>query len=526
MSISTKTTIPILLMALLLSLAAYFIQQKLVYPAFSKIEIDYARDNIDRVVRRLHGEIDIIDFTVYDWSSWDDTYRFIEDGNDAFVESNLSADTFLNYGIQMALFLDSDNNLVWGGYFDYQAEDYDINLIDPYLASLRPTLARLSRDIDPSAPIDDRRITGVLNIDDTPLLFAMRPIHKSDGTGEPRGYVMFGQLLSEQRIDTLAEQIVLDFSVSMANGSADSDATGAYAIRALSEDQLSASKIMTINGVPELRVSTILNRDITRLGGDITVYGIVLFVMLSLLMSAILLVLFRVLVIRPILDLKNDIAEISGAMDYSLRAHIRNEDEIGALSQEFNAMLGVIESNNKEMKKLTETDPLTGLFNRLALDKKLAQAWHILTRTGDPLAVMLIDIDHFKAYNDHYGHLAGDQCLEQIARLLEGAAKRDSDMVARFGGEEFLIVLPGTDAEAALDIAHGLLESIDNAGIEHSESSTAPVITVSIGVSAVIPSQDFTSSDLIQTADKALYRAKELGRNRVEYESNNGRLSP
>lgn len=518
MSISTKTTIPILLMAIFLSLSAYFIQQKLVYPAFSKIELNYARDNIDRVVRRLHGEIDTIDFTVYDWSSWDDTYRFIADSNEAFIESNLGADTFLNYGIQLALFLDSDGTTVWGGYFDYQVEDYDTNLIDPYLGGLRPTLARLSREIDPEAPIDDRKITGILEIDDTPLLFSMRPIHKSDGSGDPRGYVVFGQLLNEQRIETLSEQIVLDFSATTVNGTADPESSEAYTIRALNEDQLSASKIMMVNDVPGLRVSTILPRDITRLGSEITVYGLALFVALSLLISITLLILFRVLVIRPILDLKNDIAKISGAMDYSLRAHIRNEDEIGALSQEFNSMLSVIESNNEELKKLTETDPLTGLFNRLALDKKLSQAWHILTRTGDPLAVMLIDIDHFKAYNDHYGHPAGDECLRQISRILKAAAKRDADMVARFGGEEFMIVLPGTDADAALDIARGLLESVANAGIEHSESNTAPFITVSIGLSAVVPSLDHTSSDLIQTADKALYRAKELGRNRVEFE--------
>ncbi|TGN41000.1 sensor domain-containing diguanylate cyclase [Marinobacter confluentis] len=515
MSISTKTTLPIIFMAALLSLSAYFIQRNVVYPAFSEIELNYARDNIDRVVRRLEGELDTIDFTVYDWSSWDDTYSFMQDRNEAYIDSNLHPDTFWNYGIQIALFLDNSGDPFWAGIYDFNAEEGKTDLTDTHLDAVLPVANAFSRRIDLDADVDDQKAGGILQIGDLPVLFSMRPIYQSDGTGEPRGYVMFGQVLSEQRIETLSEQIVLDFQVEPVNRDNDSVASGAYRIEAVDDQTLRASKIMMIGGIPSLKTSVTLPRHITQLGSEITVYGISLFVLLTLFMSITLLLLFRVLVIRPVMDLKQDISKISSAMDYSLRAQIRNEDEIGALSQEFNSLLGIIESNNTELKKLTETDPLTGLFNRLAMDKRLRSAWNLLMRTGDPIAVMLIDIDHFKEYNDHYGHPAGDECLKSMAGILNKAAKRETDMVARFGGEEFLVMLPGTGTDAALEIAAELKEAVANANIEHARSSAAPHVSISIGVAAVIPSHHHIPSDLIQAADDALYQAKASGRNKA-----------
>ena len=516
MSISTKTTLPIFFMAILLSLAAYFIQKNIVYPAFSAIELSYARDNVDRVIGRLESKLDRIDATVYDWSSWDDTYLFMEDSNEAFAESNLSLDTFRVYGTQVALFLDTSGEAVWAGVYDFEAEEGDGDVTDTHLDALVPIAKALSRRIDPDAGVDDQQVGGILQIENMPVLFSMRTIRTSFGTGEPRGYVLFGQVLNDQKIEELSEQIVLDFTVEPIPRGNSSVASGAYSIQAIDEHQLIASKVLMIDGIPSLRAAVTLPRHITQLGSEITLYGTSLFVMLTLFMSVTLLLMFRFLVIKPILELKNDISKISSAMDYSLRTHSKNEDEIGALSQEFNSMLGMIESNNSKLKILSETDPLTGLSNRLALDKKLRQAWNILTRTGDPLAVLMIDIDHFKQYNDQYGHPAGDECLKQISKILGESTKRKSDIIARYGGEEFLIVLPGTDAEAALDIASGLLEAVSSAAIEHTSSKTAPFVTISIGLSAIIPSKDNTSYELIKAADEALYRAKKGGRNAVK----------
>ncbi|MDK8464623.1 diguanylate cyclase [Marinobacter sp. SS13-12] len=546
MSISAKTTALILLMGLLLSVSAFFIQRNVIYPAFHDIEVDYARNNIDRVVRRLEAQRETIDFTVYDWSAWNDTYSFIQTGDPEYIESNLYPDTFLNFGFDVALFLDLDGQPVWGRVFDFPPEGDYVDLSESYLDAAVAAIAGFRQRIDTEAYIDDQSTSGIVEVDGIPVLFAMRPIVKSDGSGPHQGYVVFGQFLDEELVSTLSEQIVLEFSIEPVPDTGVPASADTYTLETIDRSTLSASKIYSIEGTPGLRATAILPREITELGKEITFYGVALLVFLCAVLAAALLALFRWMIVKPIMSLKADIASISDAMDYSLRASIKNNDEIGALSREFNSMLGVIESNNTELlrlnaeltskhqkvleiqselqsanaelKRLSEHDPLTGLSNRLALEKKLQQAWEILSRTGDPLTVMLADIDHFKRYNDRYGHQAGDDALKQVAAILENAVQRKSDMAARYGGEEFLLVLPGTDVDAAMEIAALIREQIIAAGIEHDCNPVEPYLTISIGVSTVVPHSDLTMEDLVSAADKALYKVKESGRNSFGYE--------
>lgn len=544
MSISAKTTALILLMGILLSLSAFYIQRSVIYPAFHDIEFDYARDNIDRVVRRLDAQRKTIDFTVYDWSSWNDTYSFIQTGDPEYIESNLYPDTFLNFGFDVVLFLNLDREPVWGRVFDFPPEGGFVDLTDAHLDEALEATKEFTRRIDPEDDIDDQKTSGIVQVDGTPVLFAMRPIVRSDGTGPHKGYVVFGQFLDDVLIGEMSEQIVQDFSIEPVSAHpADPDQ---YTLKIIDQNRLSASKVYSIEGIPSLRATAILPRNITTLGRDITLYGVALLVLLCGLLAAALLAMFRWMVVKPIMGLKSDISTISNAMDYSLRANIRNNDEIGALSREFNSMLGLVESNNTELlrlhaeltsehqkvlkvqseletanaelKRLSENDPLTGLSNRLALEKKLEQAWEILLRTGDPLTVMLADIDCFKPYNDRYGHQAGDEALKQVAGILANSVQRKSDMAARYGGEEFLLVLPGTGVDDAMEMAASIRERIIAANIEHDSSSVEPFLTISIGISSVVPNSHLAMEDLIRAADRALYKVKGSGRNGFRYE--------
>ncbi|KPP98166.1 diguanylate cyclase [Marinobacter sp. HL-58] len=543
MSISAKTTLLILLMGIALALSAFYIQRSIIFPAFHDIEIDYAKNSIDRVVRRLEAQRETIDFTTYDWSAWNDTYTFIQTGDPDYIESNLYPDTFLNLGLDVALFLNLDEDLVWGRVFDFPPEGEIVDLTDTYIDELQAQLADFTGRIDPEDDIDDQTTSGIVEVDGIPVLFTMRPIVKSDGSGPHKGYLVFGQFLDDDLIARFSDQIVQDFSIAPAPGTRASDT---YTLKVIDQSALSASKIYSIEGKPVLRATAVLPRTITELGRDITYYGVALLVFLCTLLAAALLALFRWIVIKPIMSLKADISSISNAMDYSLRANIRNNDEIGALSREFNSMLGVMESNNSELlrlnaeltskhqkvleiqdelqaantelRRLSEHDPLTGLSNRLALEKKFEQAWEILSRTGDPLTVMLADIDHFKLYNDRYGHQAGDEALKQVAAILAGAIQRKSDMAARYGGEEFLLVLPGTGVDAAMDIAAAIQEQIRAANIEHDRSPVRPFLTLSIGIASVVPNSDLTMDDLVSAADTALYRVKASGRNSIACE--------
>ena len=160
-------------------------------------------------------------------------------------------------------------------------------------------------------------------------------------------------------------------------------------------------------------------------------------------------------------------------------------------------------------------DGLTGVSNRRQLDTHLASEVRRASRYGTSLAVLLIDADHFKRFNDRYGHLEGDTCLRRLASCLSGFVRRPGDLVARFGGEEFVMVLPNTSPAGAVELAEGVREAVALMGIRHEDNSHGRV-TVSVGIATTVPPPGTDSGEaLMRSADKALYLAKESGRNTV-----------
>jgi len=174
-----------------------------------------------------------------------------------------------------------------------------------------------------------------------------------------------------------------------------------------------------------------------------------------------------------------------------------------------------LEMANEALHKLTNIDGLTGISNRRYHEDKLNREWRRCQRNNSPLAAIMVDIDHFKLYNDHYGHLAGDHCLQKVARALQEGTRRLSDSAARYGGEEFVCLLPDCNAEAALTVAEIIHGKIQELHIAHAASEVDSILTLSLGVAAMIPTKEFAATELISRADFALYRAKLLGRNRI-----------
>lgn len=164
---------------------------------------------------------------------------------------------------------------------------------------------------------------------------------------------------------------------------------------------------------------------------------------------------------------------------------------------------------------LSSIDGLTGLKNRLAFNKSFDEEWRRALRSGYRISVMMIDIDFFKQYNDSYGHLTGDECVVSVADVLKGTTRRPGDMVARFGGDEFVILLPMTEAQNAADIAEKIRSRVESLKIPHRNSGISDYVTLSIGVVTIMPRQEISLVDLIKQADEALYKAKSEGRNKV-----------
>ncbi|MGL6281530.1 MAG: diguanylate cyclase, partial [Microcoleaceae cyanobacterium] len=173
-----------------------------------------------------------------------------------------------------------------------------------------------------------------------------------------------------------------------------------------------------------------------------------------------------------------------------------------------------LQEANRKLEILARLDGLTQLSNRRSFDQFLEQEWLRLRRSRQSIALILLDVDYFKNYNDTYGHQLGDECLIRISQTLQNTVCRPADMVARYGGEEFAIILSDTDESGAIVVAQNVHEAIAQLKIPHTTSQVNDYVTVSIGIASLIPHISFTPEYLIQLADQALYQAKQGGRNR------------
>jgi two-component system chemotaxis family response regulator WspR len=202
-----------------------------------------------------------------------------------------------------------------------------------------------------------------------------------------------------------------------------------------------------------------------------------------------------------------------------IRAHSRSylaQFERDQALRELSEALHMLEQRNAELARLSHVDGLTGISNRRAFDEMLAREARRVVREHHPLSLLLLDVDYFKRYNDHHGHVAGDECLKRIATALGECAQRPGDCAARYGGEEFALILPATDATGALHVAENVRARLQALAMPHPARADAlDVVTASVGVVTALPERVLTPMAMIEAADSALYAAKQAGRNRV-----------
>jgi diguanylate cyclase (GGDEF)-like protein len=196
-----------------------------------------------------------------------------------------------------------------------------------------------------------------------------------------------------------------------------------------------------------------------------------------------------------------------------LRAEVTTAKEL--LEEKVKQRTAELQSANLQLNTLSTTDGLTGLANRRRFDSYWGEEWQRALRQGTPLAVIMLDVDHFKEYNDHYGHQQGDDCLRIVGDVLQASVRRAGELAARYGGEEFVVVMPGASWEQAQETAQGLLMAIRARQIPHVSSPVASMLTISLGLAAGIPRLSDDRDRLLKEADVALYDAKRQGRNRV-----------
>lgn len=532
MSIRTKVFLIIFVLFAALGIADFIVQRFIIYPSFLALEHREVGENLQRIFHAIDRETYHVERLCRDWATWNDSHDFMATGYEGFIESNLSDDSLDNISLNLLVFCDTRGNIVWSRVRDLK-EKTTLRL--GFMADGRVDMAHTTLAVHLS-PEGGRGKRGIFNTEAGPMLFATREVLRSDGSGPTNGFLIMGRFLNETMLETLKEQTRLSFEIVDAFDDArflcrtsgmTPMQTGnlTYYTKDDGDKMVSCAGFQNDAGETLFGVQYLFPRETTRKGIDSIRYAVFLVVGSGVTVLVILNLMMQAVVLKPLRRLTDHAAKLQQEGDYSLRLGLERKDEIGVLAKSLDSLVQTISDRtvelqraNEQLTQLSLNDALTGIANRRMFDAYLKQEWRRAMREQTPLSILLADVDHFKKFNDTYGHQQGDMCLIGVAAVMQLHMQRPADLLARYGGEEFAVILPGTDAEGAGHMAEVLGQAVRDLRIDHSESDAAPYVTVSIGVVTTIPSPeegDGGMDMLLEQADQALYQAKKVGRNRV-----------
>jgi len=528
------------LLMLVIAGTVYYVQKNIIFPTFIAIEQKNAQIDIDRVVELFERDISKSHANNFDWASWDDTYNFIQNTNEAYIQSNLIADSLYNGQLNFIYYLNINKQLIWGEVYDLVEKK---KISSP--AFINDALAILTPKITQAETSPNFKLAGLKGIylqAGKPIIYSIRPIQTSKNEGAIKGYLIQGLFITDKLVNDYIKQVKVPFTLSPVLNKPPTQIIDNYQIVAVNKDTLKVSKYIIENHTPVLEVTTHFPRYITKNGISSINYALSTLLIVGLFTIIIAWLLLKRSILSPVSFLTKHALDISNTHNYSLRSSLKSKDEIGMLSKEFDSMLGVIEAKNSELQQayalvktenviriqtesqlkeayqelelIAITDPLTGIANRLCFDQNLGNEWLRLVREKKILSLLMIDIDYFKLFNDNYGHPEGDKCLQQVVDVLSNCIKRPADLMARYGGEEFVCILPGTPVSGAKVVAQRILTELQNKQIEHLYSPASKLVSLSIGIASMKPTADNSAEALLKNADVALYEAKHSGRNK------------
>ncbi|WP_030072806.1 diguanylate cyclase domain-containing protein [Halomonas alkaliantarctica] len=495
-----------LLLCAIASLAA--ISAWLIFPTLQAEERATVKRELDRVERSFKLDQQQLHAQVRDWAHWDDTYQFIRGDYPRYADVNFSQEMFEDMRYQFMAFFTSSGEVHFlaginpetGSYQTCRATIGDCSWMTPWVNSMQ-------------AAIEDNRTDQIsIYANHPPAIVASSPVLRTDKSGVSPGWLFKTRTLNSEWLSFMEVYTGLPISLSLSHESAPLSDSFSF-----SGNTVVAERYFPVSGSPtpmSLSIGIELNR--TSYLTSLTTFRYVLLwtAGLMIMVIALVLLLLEKIVLKPLRLLTQFTQQVGtdGTDTYGLT---KRNDEIGLLSRTFQEQFACQQQLNAELLKLSTHDALTGLPNRRLFDQRLETAFAEAVLAPNALAVMMLDIDHFKLYNDHYGHQCGDECLQQVAGAFNSIATAFNFLIARTGGEEFSAILPGVSPESAKEIGEQLTQAIDHLQLPHATSPVKPYVTVSVGIAMLKDSKSPSASAVMSAADQALYLAKAAGRHQV-----------
>ncbi len=490
---------------LLLALISLLVLSKwIIFPALHREERTLVTKELKQIERALGISQQNLLAQARDWAIWDDTYEFIQGNYPGYTDSNFSQQMFEEMRYQLMAFFNAEGEV-------------------HFLAGINPTtgqyhtcngverecrwMAGLIRTMQSAIEENPEQSKSDLYAGVPPLMVASSAIFRTDESGPPQGWLFKVRAMDEAWIALMEDYTGLTTELSLVEGVKESD----LAVTISGNSILAQRYLTTYPHNEQLALSTQLTRTSYLASLKTFRYVLLWTAVLMLLVIGLVLILLERIILKPLRTLTRftqqqriDIAESSHLL--------QRRDEIGLLANAFQQQFKRQQQLNADLLQLSTHDSLTGLPNRRLFDQRLEEVVNIALTTHQPLSVMMIDIDHFKLFNDYYGHPEGDRCLKRIAQTMHDVASAHGFFIARTGGEEFSAMLPTTTATQAVEKSQALSQAIDQLKYPHYLSPVSSYVTVSIGISQLDQANISTPSGLMTTADQALYAAKAAGR--------------
>ena len=510
MTLKTKMSVILSSVFIVIFILVVYLVDTRIFKLFYTIENKYLSSQAETIIKAVNVQGKQYSGFAKDWGAWDETYNFMKNSNNDYINKNLVSSTLTTLDTYGIYFFDTDFRIHYS-----------------YTLKQRENLSnRLIKDISDNAEnlknIDfTKKNYIIINIKGHvyPFFASIQAVTPTNADKSPNGYFVIGKFLDKDFFMPLEDSTGLGITpkpLCKINDTNKKSKNNTFFIDYPNNDYADITTYYKdFTGKTTFCTITTVSRDFNKLMNTVFKESIFFLLILGFLIISITIFIIDRLILSKISQKIKTFKYITESGDISKRMKLGGAKEINELALAANETFETVELLHKQLKEYSMVDGLTKIPNRRFFEEYIDNEWARCLRDNDNISLLFIDIDYFKQYNDNYGHLAGDEALVRIASTIKNSLLRPADIVARYGGEEFIVLLPKTGFDGADYIAKRIIEGVSELHIEHIYSQVSKKLTVSIGAATILPTAFNSKDTLIKAADEAMYKVKNTGRNNV-----------